>query len=310
MLLLGGCAGAGDGPGGETATMATSTVEASAVPGPAATGDPTVCSGARLTSAALVDTGDALQVRWTSDGTDDGADVLWSVIVSDVAYSQAYQLGVRTGPGGATVYVFDLIETTNTYLTTTPEVDAAGVTALFSWSGLPADTARDRARVVELATTYLHRGWSVRQASDVLDVQTPVLTKWLREAGVHVTRGTLTGEPPTGPTGSSSSTSGATTTTAPGVMVADGAARVAAGAHPVSVLNELVQAGALDPLTWEVQAVTRPGADLVHTAGVTTRVAGTDVEVVGEGTAPAKAGARAAAAADVLARLRGTAPAR
>lgn len=62
--------------------------------------------------------------------------------------------------------------------------------------GLPVNPARDRARIVDLATTYLHKGWSVRQIGDALDVQTAILNAWLREAGTILVRGTLTGAVP------------------------------------------------------------------------------------------------------------------
>jgi transposase-like protein len=71
--------------------------------------------------------------------------------------------------------------------------------------GLPAEAARDRARLVEIAQTLLHQGATIRAAGDELGVATSTLRHWLREAGVRVgADGTLTGSaapplPPSGP---------------------------------------------------------------------------------------------------------------
>jgi hypothetical protein len=163
--------------------------------------------------------------------------------------------------------------------------------------GLPADPVRDRARIVDLATTYLSRGWSVRQIGDTLDVQTAVLNGWLRESGTVVVRGTLTGDASTKPAARTGVSAGGTRSVA-SILATSTPAQPR---NAVSLLNELVQGGHVRDVTWSVEVSGR-GVDQRHTAHVNAN--GADgTPLMGEGTAPGKADARAAAAADLVATL-------
>jgi len=173
--------------------------------------------------------------------------------------------------------------------------------------GLPADPVRDRARIVDLATTYLSKGWSVRQIGDTLDVQTAVLNGWLREAGTVVVRGTLTGEvpPPTPPSTQPRKDGEVSPASKLGVRsVAEilATSTPALPRNPVSLLNELAQAGHVQDVTWSVKATSAPHAAQEHTARVSARSAD-GTPLAGNGTAPGKADARAAAAIDLMASL-------
>jgi hypothetical protein len=177
--------------------------------------------------------------------------------------------------------------------------------------GLPADAARDRARLVEIAQTLLHQGATIRAASDELGVPTSALRYWLRAAGVQVgADGTLTGS--TGPAPSppgkdkKENRSGACGAAAgPGEPAAAGGpppSPPATGGAPVQMVNELAQAGYVTDLAWETGvdgAAHRP----VFSCTVTARIAGIAGPVRARGTGGSKAAAKASAAAALLAGL-------
>jgi hypothetical protein len=167
--------------------------------------------------------------------------------------------------------------------------------------GLPTDTARDRARLLERVQTLLHQGATIRQAGDALDVPTSTLRAWLRAAGIRVgTDGTLTGGPPT------------PTQAAP----EDGADAGACGKHqkrplagmltadrpPISVLNELVQAGVLTDVCWDGQA-TGPAHAPTFTATVSAHEVRAGQTREGHGSGATKSAARAQAAGKLLGQL-------
>lgn len=170
--------------------------------------------------------------------------------------------------------------------------------------GLPVNPARDRARIVDLAITYLHKGWSVRQVGDTLDVQTAVLNTWLRETGTVLVRGTLTGQvPPSVPASTKPKTdaevSDSRTSSAALILATSTPTQPRS---PVSLLNELAQAGHVRDVTWSVEFTSAPGATQEHTAHVNAH--GADgTHLAGQGIAPGKADARAAAAAELVAGL-------
>jgi hypothetical protein len=178
--------------------------------------------------------------------------------------------------------------------------------------GLPAGAARDRARLVEIAQTLLHRGATIRAAGDELGVPTSALRHWLREAGVRVgPDGTVTGTaspapPPAGtdqPSGMDEKEHG--TGERPAAPVCGDVpppAPAAVSGEPVQTLNELAQAGYVTGLAWESVAegaAHRP----VFSCTVTARVAGIAGPVTARGTGGSKAAAKASAAAALLAGL-------
>lgn len=177
--------------------------------------------------------------------------------------------------------------------------------------GLPADAARRRARLVEIAQTLLHRGATIRAAGDELGVPTSTLRHWLREAGVQVgADGTLTGSagPVPSPPGKDHKEhdSGARGATAvPAAPTSAGGpppAPAAIGGAPVQALNELAQAGYVSDLAWET-GVDGTAQRPVFSCTVTARVAGIAGPVRARGTGGSKAAAKASAAAALLAGL-------
>jgi hypothetical protein len=158
--------------------------------------------------------------------------------------------------------------------------------------GLPVDTARERARLVERVQTLLHQGATIRQAGDAVGVPTSTLRAWLRAAGIRVgTDGTLTGE--SAPGGSTSGAGAGRSGKSPAELLA-------AGRPALSVLNELVQAGAVTNVAWSGQAAGPPHAP-VFTATVTAHHEATGQALHGEGSGATKAAARSAAAEQLLA---------
>jgi ribonuclease R len=191
--------------------------------------------------------------------------------------------------------------------------------------GLPADAARDRARLLETAQTLLHQGATIRAAGDELGLPTSTLRHWLREAGVRVgADGTLTGSvssPPLPATdedvahndrdggGHRDALGPAVPPPAgePAAPVPADAAAAAGGRGPVQALNELAQAGYVTDLAWENAAegeAHRP----VFTCAVTARVTGIGGPVSARGTGGSKAAAKASAAAALLVALAGEYP--
>lgn len=182
--------------------------------------------------------------------------------------------------------------------------------------GLPAGTARVRARLVEIAETLLHRGATIRAAGDVLGVPTSTLRLWLREAGVRVgADGTLTGSasPALSPAGTGKPPgmdeeehgSGGRGTgeelAAPAAGDLPPAPAAVSGA-PVQTLNELAQAGYVTDLAW--QSVAEGAAHQpVFSCTATARVSGIAGPVTARGTGGSKAAAKASAAAALLAGL-------
>lgn len=169
--------------------------------------------------------------------------------------------------------------------------------------GLPADTARDRARLTEIAQTLLHRGATIRAAGDELGVPTSTLRHWLREAGVRVgADGTLNG-----PDGPAAPRSGNEASGARGAEDGGGVPATADGgpdADPTAVqtLNELTQAGYVTELAWQ-SAADGAANQPVFTCTVTARVSGITGPVTARGTGGSKAAAKASAAAALLAAL-------
>jgi hypothetical protein len=115
------------------------------------------------------------------------------------------------------------------------------------------------------------------------------LRHWLREAGVQVgPTGTLTGERP----------ATAVTPPRPRPVPVD-------GRNPVTVLNELSQAGTITTPVWQVEQ-----SGPTHAPTFTTTVTTTcgDVALTGQGQAPAKGASRNDAAAQLVDALRGLIP--
>ncbi|MGH9048082.1 MAG: putative dsRNA-binding protein [Acidimicrobiales bacterium] len=171
--------------------------------------------------------------------------------------------------------------------------------------GLPAEAARSRARLVEIAQTLLHQGATIRAAGDELGVPTSSLRHWLREAGVRVgADGTLTGS--AGPVPPPDKDKKKDDTSAGGTAAP--AAAAGAGGAPVQALHELAQAGYVTDLAWETGvdgAAHRP----VFSCTVTARVTGIAGPVRARGTGGSKAAAKASAAALLLAGLANNDPA-
>jgi len=181
--------------------------------------------------------------------------------------------------------------------------------------GLPAGAARDRARLVEIAQTLLHRGATIRAAGDELGVPTSTLRHWLREAGVRVgADGTLTGSvsPAPSPPGTDENDQGSGGRDPAAVPAAPAAADVpppapAVGGTPARTLNELAQAGYVTDLVWE-SAAEGAAHQPVFSCTVTARVSGIAGPVSARGTGGSKAAAKASAAAALLAGLAGEDP--
>jgi hypothetical protein len=191
--------------------------------------------------------------------------------------------------------------------------------------GLPADAARDRARLLETAQTLLHQGATIRAAGDELGLPTSTLRHWLREAGVRVgADGTLTGSASPTPSpatdepvvhndrdggghGAAPGPAAPAPAGEPAAPVPADAAPAAGGRAPVQALNELAQAGYVTDLAFENAAegeAHRP----VFTCAVTARVTGVVGPVSARGTGGSKAAAKASAAAALLAALAGDDP--
>ncbi|HEX6524874.1 MAG TPA: hypothetical protein VF070_33445 [Streptosporangiaceae bacterium] len=176
--------------------------------------------------------------------------------------------------------------------------------------GLPVDTGRDRARLLEIAQTLLQHGATIRAAGDKLGVPTSTLRHWLREAGVRVgPDGTLTGsaDPATPPPAKgqdehqpeATSSTTATEQEAPAVAQEDPAEPRADGKSPVQTLNELAQAGYVADLVWDA-GVDGPAHRPVFRCTITAKVTGLAAPVTGRGNGGSKATAKTAAAAALL----------
>lgn len=91
-----------------------------------------------MPSVTLTDGTGGLEVAWMTAGTNDAQEsVLWALVVQDVAYEAAYQVGVKVTGGTPTVFVFDQLAGPQENLTVTPEITDDGATVVVPWDALP-----------------------------------------------------------------------------------------------------------------------------------------------------------------------------
>jgi endogenous inhibitor of DNA gyrase (YacG/DUF329 family) len=197
---------------------------------------------------------------------------------------------IERAPGGAGRHLRLGLYCSLSCLIAAQEALTAGEREYAVRRGLPVDPDRDRARVIDTAQTLLHRGMTIRQIGEVLDVPNSTLRHWLR--GIDAPEPA----PARGPR---------PTTAAAGIAALLTTGRDQ-GKPSVSIVNELEQAGYLATVTWTID-VTGPSHQPDFTVTLTATTP-TQIETPARawtvvGTAATKTAARSAAAENLLTTL-------